>query len=268
VDSLTRDAPFAGTIDYIAPEQARGEEIDGRTDIYSLGCVLFECLSGAPPYRRSSELAAVLAHLNEPPPALGEIRPELAPLDPVVARALAKEPEDRPATAGALMADARAAIGGVGAGEAAPAARVAQLRTFLITDVRGYTKYTQEHGDEAAAKLAADFARLVRDVVSPRDGRLLELRGDEALVVFESARRALQAAVELQTRAPGGASPRDRRRAGRRRGRPRRARLPGSGAQHGRTPLRARPPRRNSCHRGRRPPGGRREGGRLRPATS
>jgi ABC-type oligopeptide transport system substrate-binding subunit/class 3 adenylate cyclase/tRNA A-37 threonylcarbamoyl transferase component Bud32 len=202
VNSLTRDTPFAGTIDYIAPEQARGEEIDGRTDTYSLGCVLFECLAGAPPYRRSSELAAVLAHLNEPPPALSDIRPELAPLDPVIAHALAKAPEDRPITSGAVMAEARAAIGDAGAGEiASPSARVTQLRTFLISDVRGYTKYTQEHGDEAAAELASQFARLVRDVVSRREGRLLELRGDEALVVFESARHALQAAVELQTRA-------------------------------------------------------------------
>jgi ABC-type transport system substrate-binding protein/class 3 adenylate cyclase/tRNA A-37 threonylcarbamoyl transferase component Bud32 len=199
VNSLTRDTPFAGTIDYIAPEQARGEEIDGRTDIYSLGCVLFECLTGAPPFRRASELAAVLAHLNEPPTSLAETRSELAALDPVIARALAKTPDDRYATAGELVSEARAALGDSASG--ATPVRVAQLRTFLIADVRGYTRYTQEHGDEAAAELAAHFARLVRDVVSRREGRLLELRGDEALVVFESARQALQAAVELQSRA-------------------------------------------------------------------
>ena len=192
VNSLTRDSPFAGTIDYIAPEQARGEEIDGRTDVYSLGCVLYEMLTGEPPFRRASELASVLAHLNDPPPATG------TQLDPAIAHALAKSPEDRPASATALIEEARAALGGPAP---APAQRVAQLRTFLITDVRGYTRYTQEHGDEAAAALAAQFAELVDDVVSRRDGRLLELRGDEALVVFESARKALQAAVELQQRA-------------------------------------------------------------------
>ncbi|HEU5211607.1 MAG TPA: ABC transporter substrate-binding protein [Gaiellaceae bacterium] len=192
VNSLARDSPFAGTIDYIAPEQARGEEIDGRTDVYSLGCVLYETLTGEPPFRRASELASVLAHLNDPPPATG------TQLDAALAHALAKSPEDRPATATAFIAEARAALGG---SASAPQARVAQLRTFLITDVRGYTRYTQEHGDEAAAALAAQFAELVNDVVSRRDGRLLELRGDEALVVFESARKALQAAVELQQRA-------------------------------------------------------------------
>jgi len=77
-------------------------------------------------------------------------------------------------------------------------ARATGFRTFLIADVRGYTVYTREQGDERAAKLAADFAAAVRDVVAARDGFLLELRGDEALVVFESPRQALRAAVALQ----------------------------------------------------------------------
>src|SRR4051812_15849236 len=164
VDSLSRDTPFAGTIDYIAPEQARGEELDARADLYSLGCVLYECLTGRPPYRRSSDLAAVLAHLNDPPPSLEDLRPELAALDPVIARALAKAAEDRQPTAAALVAEAHAALALGGRSTDAPPARTPQLRTFLITDVRGYTRYTQEHGDEAAATLAADFARIVQDV--------------------------------------------------------------------------------------------------------
>jgi class 3 adenylate cyclase len=75
-----------------------------------------------------------------------------------------------------------------------------ELRTFLIADIRGYTVYTREHGDEAGAALAARFAELVAEVVSTRGGFLLELRGDEALVVFVSARNALRAALELQAR--------------------------------------------------------------------
>jgi ABC-type transport system substrate-binding protein/class 3 adenylate cyclase len=74
------------------------------------------------------------------------------------------------------------------------------LRTFLIADIRGYTTYTREHGDEAGAALAARFGELVAEVVSTRDGFLLELRGDEALVVFVSARKALRAAIDLQAR--------------------------------------------------------------------
>src|SRR5512132_188702 len=73
-------------------------------------------------------------------------------------------------------------IGGA-AGEAAG------IRTFLIADVRGYTLFTQERGDEAAAKLAARFAGIAREVVEEHGGSVVELRGDEALVVFTSARQ-------------------------------------------------------------------------------
>ena len=83
-----------GTIDYVAPEQIAGEEIDGRADVYSLGCVLYECLVGQPPFRGDSDIAVVFAHLEAEPPAPSAHRPELpAALDAVIARALAKEPE-------------------------------------------------------------------------------------------------------------------------------------------------------------------------------
>jgi basic membrane lipoprotein Med (substrate-binding protein (PBP1-ABC) superfamily)/class 3 adenylate cyclase len=74
----------------------------------------------------------------------------------------------------------------------------AGLRTFLIADVRGYTRFTEERGDEEAVKLAARFAELARRGITDHGGELVELRGDEALGVFASAREALRAAVELQ----------------------------------------------------------------------
>ena len=72
--------------------------------------------------------------------------------------------------------------------------------TFLIADVRGYTRFTQEHGDEEGGRLAGSFAELARETVLSCGGELIELRGDEALCVFGSARQAVRAAVELQTR--------------------------------------------------------------------
>jgi YVTN family beta-propeller protein len=74
------------------------------------------------------------------------------------------------------------------------------VRTFLIADVRGYTRYTHEQGDEQAGMLAAAFAGLAREAVVSHGGELLELRGDEALAVFASARQGVRAAVELQRR--------------------------------------------------------------------
>jgi serine/threonine-protein kinase len=68
VNSLSRDGIFSGTVDYVAPEQIQGEEVDGQADVYALACVLFEVLAGRPPFERDTDLAVVFAHLKQPPP--------------------------------------------------------------------------------------------------------------------------------------------------------------------------------------------------------
>lgn len=111
--SLTTDRGLVGTIDYIPPEQIEGGDIDGRADVYSLGCVLFECLAGSRPFDRESELSVVFAHLNEPPPRLSDLAPELpAAFDDVFANALAKSPAARYSTCTELVEAARAALQG------------------------------------------------------------------------------------------------------------------------------------------------------------
>ena len=113
VDSLTVDRGLVGTVDYVAPEQIEGKAIDGRVDVYSLGCVLYEALTGERPFARDTELATIYAHLSEPPPPISRLRPELPPaLDDVVATALAKHPDDRYGTAGELVRAARSALRG------------------------------------------------------------------------------------------------------------------------------------------------------------
>jgi serine/threonine protein kinase len=113
VSSLTSDRGFVGTIDYVPPEQIEGGTIDGRADVYSLGCVLYECLAGAGPFDRDSELSVLFAHLNDPPPRLTAVRPELpAAFDSVVETALAKSPDDRYATCAELVNAGRAALRG------------------------------------------------------------------------------------------------------------------------------------------------------------
>jgi DNA-binding NarL/FixJ family response regulator/class 3 adenylate cyclase len=74
------------------------------------------------------------------------------------------------------------------------------IKVFLIADIRGYTSFTQEHGDEAGARLAKGFAEIVRGGVAAHEGTLVELRGDEALVAFDSPRQAIVAAIDLQSR--------------------------------------------------------------------
>jgi hypothetical protein len=113
VSSLTGDRGFVGTIDYVPPEQIQGRQVDRRSDLYSLGCVLFECLVGARPFERESELSVVFAHLNDPPPRPTEFRPELpAAWDGFFAKALAKEPSERFGSGHELVDAARAAAAG------------------------------------------------------------------------------------------------------------------------------------------------------------
>ena len=102
---------FLGTPRYAAPEQAAGRPVDGRTDGYALGCVLYECLTGSPPFPDGSGEAVLLAHLESAPPRVTTLRPDLPqPIDEVVTRALAKSPEDRFPTCRALITAAREAL--------------------------------------------------------------------------------------------------------------------------------------------------------------
>ncbi|MFJ8430928.1 serine/threonine-protein kinase [Kitasatospora sp. NPDC094019] len=113
LSGLTGVGQIVGTLDYAAPEQISGRPLDGRCDQYGLGCVVFELLSGAPPFRRESDLALLWAHLNDPPPTVREHRPDLPPaVDEVVGRALAKSPEERFASCLQFVAELRAAAAG------------------------------------------------------------------------------------------------------------------------------------------------------------
>jgi ketosteroid isomerase-like protein len=104
---ITESGQWMGTIDYASPEQLHGDAVDARSDVYSLGCVLFAALTGKPPFPRGTVPATLLAHMNDPPP-----RPSAkgAPteFDRVIARALAKDPDVRYPSAGDL---GRAALG-------------------------------------------------------------------------------------------------------------------------------------------------------------
>jgi serine/threonine protein kinase/N-acetylneuraminic acid mutarotase len=101
--SLTRTGAWVGTADYVAPEQIQGGAVDGRTDVYSLGCVLYEMLTGSVAYPKDNDMAKLWAHVQDPPPSPRLKRPELAEaFDDVVSRATAKDPSDRYAKASDL----------------------------------------------------------------------------------------------------------------------------------------------------------------------
>ena len=109
---ITGTGQFVGTLDYAAPEQFKGGTPDARTDVYSLGCVLFECLTGSPPFTSENDAGLMYAHLQEAPPPVTARNPDLPrEIDRAVATAMAKAPEDRQQTAGALADDAARALG-------------------------------------------------------------------------------------------------------------------------------------------------------------
>jgi YVTN family beta-propeller protein len=136
---LTGSGQWVGTLDYASPEQIQGSPVDARSDVYSLGCVLYEAVSGQVPFERDDKVARLYAHLNDPPPRLSEQVPDApAALDGVIDRALAKDPADRYPSAGDLARAATAAVAGtavtepertVAAGEAAGAAPTRRLRS-------------------------------------------------------------------------------------------------------------------------------------------
>ena len=102
---------IVGTLEYVAPEQITGDPLDERSDVYSLGCVLYECLTGQSPFPRATDVALLWAHVHEEPTPPSKARPELPKeLDTVLARALAKEPGRRYRSAGELIAATRSAL--------------------------------------------------------------------------------------------------------------------------------------------------------------
>ena len=109
----TKSGHWVGTLDFIAPEQLRGERVDARSDVYALGCVLYYVLAGRPPFEREGDEAKLWAHLSEPPPQVSGAAPGVpAAFDDVIARALAKAPEQRFQSAGDLGRAAMAAATG------------------------------------------------------------------------------------------------------------------------------------------------------------
>jgi serine/threonine-protein kinase len=108
-DRLTKSGMAVGTSRYMSPEQIMGEaNIDPRSDLYSLGCVLFECLAGRPPYQHPNELAVLELHRNAPIPDIGALVPDAPPgLATAIARSLAKTPAERWPSADAMRAAIR-----------------------------------------------------------------------------------------------------------------------------------------------------------------
>lgn len=169
--ALTRRGDFVGTVDYMSPEQIQGAALDGRADVYSLGCVLYHALAGSVPYPRASEVSVIYAHMQEPPPSVVSASGALpSALDAVVARALAKRRDHRYGTCGELIAAAEAALAQEPPRPAA-ALRAAELRRVLVAD------------DDATTRA------LVRYSLAEREFEVLEARDPDTALALARGER-------------------------------------------------------------------------------
>ncbi len=109
---LTRPGQALGSLDYMAPEQIRGEEVTAASDVYALGCVIYECLTGAPPFADRQGMRVLWAHLQDDPVNCCDRRADLPPaVGELILRALDKDPQQRPQTAGEFAQMLRDAVG-------------------------------------------------------------------------------------------------------------------------------------------------------------
>jgi serine/threonine protein kinase len=153
--SITGTGQFMGTIDYVAPEQIRGEPATAATDCYSLTAVLYECLTNEVPFARPDEVATLNAQLTESPPRVAALRPELpAALDDVIASGLAKDPAQRPSSCSELIRAASRAFS-TGGAPATPSPAQPTRRSPSPTDAVEPSQVTRGYGTFAASDMPA-----------------------------------------------------------------------------------------------------------------
>src|SRR5580700_1096935 len=155
--TMTQTAQVIGTAQYLSPEQARGERVDARSDLYSTGCLLYELLTGRPPFTGDSPVAVAYQHVKEDPVPPSQVDPEVpAWADAIVLKAMEKDPADRYQSAGEMRNDIQRALSG--APVAAP----------MLTD--HYGQGTRRMGGAPATQVAGRTSAIPPYRYGPDDG--------------------------------------------------------------------------------------------------
>ncbi|WP_448614892.1 Stk1 family PASTA domain-containing Ser/Thr kinase [Modestobacter sp. URMC 112] len=173
--TMTSTAAVIGTAQYLSPEQARGEGVDARSDVYSAGCLLYELATGTPPFTGDSPVAVAYQHVREDPRTPSSINPQVPPeLDAILLKAMSKNPANRYQSAADMRADLLRAVAGQRV-EATPVMSDAEKTTIIAGGAAGYDDW--EDDDEDARR------RQRRNVIAAAVAGLLVLAGIIALVV-------------------------------------------------------------------------------------
>jgi hypothetical protein len=223
---ITDSGGWVGTVDFMSPEHLRAEPTDARSDVYALGCVLYTALTGAPPFRRATVPATITAHLHDRPPKPSATPGVPVEFDAVVARALAKAPPDRYASAGDLGRAALAAAAGqapatargsVAVGEATPEratptaitslADAAGVTSMAETSIAGEGGHATGAGAAGAAGARANGGQARGGTARERDVRVYRGRRRRIVGMLTSLLLALPALVVIVLVTRGGGTP-------------------------------------------------------------
>ena len=209
---ITSHGMMVGTAAYMSPEQALGRALEPRSDLYSLGALIYELLTGRPPFIGDDLMAIVSQHVNAVPEPPSKQTPGISPaLDALVLKLLAKTPAERPLSA-AMVRETLHTIAGSSrgamdqmastvmverpnlSGHAAPDGTV----SIMFSDIENSTLIIERLGDLRAQEVFQIHNRALREQVAKQGGYEVKSMGDGFMVAFSSARRALLCAVEIQ----------------------------------------------------------------------
>jgi serine/threonine protein kinase len=177
---LTSAGFFVGTCQYVAPEQILADrDLDERVDVYSLGCVLYECLAGDPPFMRPREEQVLYAHIQDPIPKLSAVSPDLPEaIDGVIEKALAKKPDDRYASCGELVNAAREAL----PTEAAAAPESTDYLRLRVTAGNASGSEIQIRDELVIGRQASEEGQLGQDAEISREHARIGRSGDHFVI--------------------------------------------------------------------------------------
>ncbi|MDH6282356.1 serine/threonine protein kinase/beta-lactam-binding protein with PASTA domain [Rhodococcus sp. LBL1] len=164
--TMTQTAAVIGTAQYLSPEQARGDQVDARSDVYSLGCVLYELLTGEPPFKGDSPVAVAYQHVREDPKTPSLVNPAVPrALDSVILKAMSKNPANRYQSAAEMRSDLVRVLGGQR--PSAPMVMTDEDRTTILGAVDGATSTSSGYQAESARTATATAAPTVIPPADP-----------------------------------------------------------------------------------------------------